>query len=554
MNTFKMRPSEIENQQVDLHESRSARPRGTNVILLLILFAIIPTAFFVEALQLSKASGPQWLGLKFENSYPYLFNSLLVVNGESPAYTDHPGLTTELFGAACLRLSGQESEKSLTNSVVENPEQYLKKMHRTLLIVCALAVWVFPLLAARRLQSPARGLLLQVPVLFFNTILSYTISYNSDVFLVIPCFASIYFCILLLRQREEGAVKLGTCLTAGVVSALGITTKLTFFPLILISLFCCRGLKSCFFFAFGFVITSTVVLIPIYPELARVFAWILALATHSGYYGNGEVGFARADAYFPDIISLLSREPSVALIPVASTIVIIIASLGTRHRDHGSQRKKLAWTASAILILQLLSFLIVAKHANFHYLIPLYLSTGINLVLLYDLYRQSGKVVWKTILAGGVLAILLLNGLNALFTGTISLYNGLRYASTDQLSFAKQVRERTKDAVRVDYYPSITPEFALCFGNGYARRAFARNLEALYPRALFFNIFNGRFETFNNFFEQSVILAKYEHLYFFGDPYLFKSNGFGEQKYFKSKELHEVDHHGDYVLQEWNRP
>jgi hypothetical protein len=554
MNTFKMRPSEIENQQVDLYQSRTARPRGTNVVLLLILFAIIPTAFFVEALQLSKASGPQWLGLKFENSYTYLFNSLLIVNGESPAYTDHPGVTTELFGAACLRLSGHGPEKSLTNSVAENPEHYLKKMHRALLIVCALAVWIFPLLVARRIQSPVRGLLLQVPVLFFNTILSYTISYNSDVFLVIPCFASIYVCILLLRQRKEGAVKLGTCLAAGVVSALGITTKLTFFPLILISLFCCRGFKSWFVFACGFVIASAVVLIPIYSEIARVFTWILALATHSGYYGNGEVGFARADAYIPDIISLLSREPSVALIPIASTIVILIASLSSRRQENGSQQQRSAWTASAILILQLLSFLIVAKHANFHYLIPLYLSTGINLVLLYDLCRQSGKVAWKTILAAGVLAMLLLNGFNTLFTGTISLYNSLRSVRTDQLSFATRVRGITKDAVRVDYYPSITPEFALCFGNGYARRAFARNLEALYPRALFFNIFNGRFESFSNFFDQSVILAKYEHLYFFGDPYLFKTTGFGEQKYFKSKELHEVAHHGDYVLQEWIRP
>jgi hypothetical protein len=379
--------------------------------------------------------------------------------------------------------------------------------------------------------------------------------------LVIPCFASIYVCILLLRQREEGAVKLSTCLVGGVVCAFGITTKLTFFPLILISLFCCRGYKNWFFFTCGFVIASAVVLIPIYSELARVFTWISALATHSGYYGTGEVGFARPDAYLPDIIRLLSREPSVALIPIASTIVILTASLGSQRQENGSQPERLAWTASAILILQLLSFLIVAKHANFHYLIPLYLSTGMNLVLLYDLCRRSGQVPWKTVVAAGVLAILLVNGFNTLFTGTLSLYNKLRYARTDQLSFATRVRQITKDAVRVDYYPSITPEFALYFGNAYARRAFARNLEALYPRALFFNVFNGQFESFSNFLEQSVILARYDHLYFFGDPDFFESwekvwseTPHGAQKYFKSNELHEVDHHGDYVLQELIRP
>ena len=52
------------------------------------------------------------------------------------------------------------------------------------------------------------------------------------------------------------------------------------------------------------------------------------------------------------------------------------------------------------------------------------------------------------------------------------------------------------------------------WGNAFARRAFAPLLEKKYPRALFFNIFNGKFETFGDFLDPSSIFLKYDRLYF----------------------------------------
>ena len=80
-----MNLSELKQSESTFDRSPRFWPRIARVISVPTVLGIIPVAFLIVALQLTKASGPQWLGSNFENSYMYLFNSLLVANGE-PAY------------------------------------------------------------------------------------------------------------------------------------------------------------------------------------------------------------------------------------------------------------------------------------------------------------------------------------------------------------------------------------------------------------------------------------------------------------------------------------
>src|SRR5271165_5917786 len=106
------------------------------------LTGILPIIFSISALQLTKSAGPQWLGSNSDPCYPYLFNSLLLLDGQPPAYTDHPGTTTELFGAACLRSCSLQSKDKLVKDVLDHPETYMKRVHRALLWVTAFILWM----------------------------------------------------------------------------------------------------------------------------------------------------------------------------------------------------------------------------------------------------------------------------------------------------------------------------------------------------------------------------------------------------------------------------
>src|SRR6516162_3161170 len=101
------------------------------------LTSILPIIFVIAALQLTKSAGPQWLGSNSDPCYPYLLNSLLILKGEPPFHTDHPGTTTQLLGAACLRLSSFQTRERLINDVLDHPETYIKRVHRALLFVTA---------------------------------------------------------------------------------------------------------------------------------------------------------------------------------------------------------------------------------------------------------------------------------------------------------------------------------------------------------------------------------------------------------------------------------
>src|SRR5262249_40021043 len=97
----------------------------------LLILLLVPTAFFILALQCRKAAGPQWTNNNFENSYPYLFNSLLILQGHPPVHIDHPGTTTQVFGALCLRVFERGSNQQIVDRALSHPERAIRTIHRS---------------------------------------------------------------------------------------------------------------------------------------------------------------------------------------------------------------------------------------------------------------------------------------------------------------------------------------------------------------------------------------------------------------------------------------
>src|ERR1700757_4500928 len=137
------------------------------------LFLIIPVLFFITVAQWTKAKGPQWLPYTFENPYAYLFNSLLLIDGQAPEHTDHPGTTTQVFGAMVMRAFSTKSQEQLIAAVIQDPEKYLRKIHWALLLFTTLTLWIFPWITTLTLRNYLIGVLIQAPSLFYRWVLSY---------------------------------------------------------------------------------------------------------------------------------------------------------------------------------------------------------------------------------------------------------------------------------------------------------------------------------------------------------------------------------------------
>jgi hypothetical protein len=524
---------------------------------------IVPAIFLFVTIQLTNVSGPTWLSSNFENNYPYLFNSLLLIEGRFSNWVDHPGTTTQIFGAAVLRASEPGSSDQIVDAVIGNPEKFIKRIHRTLLFFSTAALWLFPWLTALRIQSYIKALLLQVPSLFFVTLLHYTIWFSSDLMLVPWSVAGLCLSVELVHLRRKGAPQTLPAVLAGIVCALGILTKLTFFPIILIVFVSCRGLRNRLIAGGSFLLAASVVALPIYPRLANLFRWTADLASHTGGYGNGQVGFTQPNILWNGACTLISNEPMILWVPVLATIAAL-----TLHRFRPNTAKTggeqpIVGLVLVVFGLQVVGFILVAKHAGYHYLIPLYLSTGLNLVLLHEAIPSSKRFSIPAGLGATTLGGLLIWPLSCSTAGTMANYFSLGIWRKQQLSMYDRAKRLVKNDLRIDYFRSSSPEFAAYYGylcvpdnDDPSGESLGSLLAKRYPRAMFTVGFDPdmKFYTFTQEFDPASLERKYGRFYLFGNHSdgLFNKDHLMPIPGTDQKDIKEIDNGGYIYLDEWN--
>jgi hypothetical protein len=172
-------------------------------------------------------------------------------------------------------------------------------------------------------------------------------------------------------------------------------------------------------------------------------------------------------------------------VPLFATIVGLTLQFVERTRAKALEYHPLAGSIPVLFALQVLGFILVAKHPGQHYLIPLYLSTGLNLVALYEAIRSSRRFSVPAWFGTVALLGLLVWPLYDSFGNTMKWYSFLRNWMQQQLSVYHRMRSLTKGDLRIDYYRSNSPEFAAFFGNVYANYSFSPILRTHYPRGMF---------------------------------------------------------------------
>jgi hypothetical protein len=615
---------------------------GSRVLLSGILFLITPILFVVSVAQLTKAKGPQWLPYTFEYSYFYLLNSVLLLEGKEPMSVQHPGTTTMAFGATILRTSTLQSNDDLVEHTLRNPEKQIKKLHRALLIFTAVIVWIAPWATALALRSYIAGLLIQAPVLFFQTVLYWGILFSSELINVGFSVAVVCGCVLLLlpstvsekriilgiaeRTTIPGSppllripfvalitglvftfgviiwgivfgpelINVGLCIVAacccaililasnfsektltfglaeksamrgsphllripfvacmtGLLCAFGGASKTVFFPLILISLFGCRSPRNLAAFTAFFVLGLALALAPIHSKLQQIMSWSWNVGIHSGEPATSTVGLPHIAEYLQSLRDCFQEDSLLVIIPsVVAVVAIVLSVLGKGHK---STQKVSWWTVLGVFGLQLLSFFFIAKTDTPRYLMPLCLSVGLNLVLLFYAVETTRSVT-KRVIASLPLIGLLFLGFKDFVELTPETYKVLRGEQIEQVRLYKHAREITKNDVRLDYYFSDSPEYPLFIANEEVGGAFSSLLTRLYPNApIFINYNTNELQTFSKTLDTEVELQKHDHLYFLGGPSNMPKLDGLDQGTFET--IDRVgDYSGDYSLDKWTR-
>ena len=153
----------------------------------------------------------------------------------------------------------------------------------------------------------------------------------------------------------------------GVSCAGMVMSKVTFVPLVLL-IFTLRDRRRMLVATIAFIAAAALLVLPIAPQIPKMFGWFERIASHEGHYGGGSQGLIDLATVPPTTRTLLSMFPGPSVIALAALIWIGLRAF--RHRRdvvRFAYQMRFILVALAALALQTA---LVLKHFGEHYYVP----------------------------------------------------------------------------------------------------------------------------------------------------------------------------------------
>ncbi|MDE2028073.1 MAG: hypothetical protein KGK03_06520 [Candidatus Omnitrophica bacterium] len=426
---------------------------------------LLPAIVIALSFWLKSALGPFWQYA--DDSYIYLLNSVNLVKGLPSVLCTQPGVPVQVLGQLVILMFNMGHTMTETvRQVLLNPEYYLNAINAVLLLLIALTSVLLGHYVYRKTGDVVAVLLSQLPNVFLLTLRLKLNDHpcafdNVNAQPMLIAVTNIFNLFLLkLHFSKDNKDKNFTVFILSFICGFGIATKLTFLPLLgLILLFARWPMKPV-----AVVVTAASFMlwtIPILSSYRLLWAWLFALLTHTGHYGNGNAGFIDIKEYMATWAYIFHNYWFFVLLPAAFLLF-----------------PRSSFFVRAVSLMVLLQFVLIAKHFDDHYLVIAVDSLAPALVLFY-LERVAGKKVFRT-------AALLLIIVSVIVCSIITLQYSSRIAALTRevVGFSEMIHAKYPHSIYIGSYlrlPLSTPEYALFMGNDSSGGAENQELSKLYP-------------------------------------------------------------------------
>lgn len=459
---------------------------------------MIPLMVTIFTVMMKQAAGPYWLGVNSDPAYLYLINALYLLDHKVPFFTDHPGITLELLGALVIKIL--TGGNGIVDKVLSDPERYLNAIHRMIFISYMASFLIMSFYALRKTKNVLFVLFLQTSALFLLTLKSYMsgdyvlpvmVNVNSDAFL--PMVVNFYMMLVLkLFYDHRSADDARTAVLFGMVCGAGVTTKLTFLPLLLLPMILLRGWKCRGIFVGAFFLTAGLILSPVSSRYAEILDWIKQISVERSSIGK----------YLADLKGLLMAHWPLTILMGVGGLVVIDQWMAFRKTPPAPAVRQHTVFLSVLILVLTIQFMLVARHAGPHYMSPAYSIFGLILGWMY------GGITTKTKnhqpLAGLVIAVLTIGGASY----ALAYHQHLRQTNQAIYHFSQKIfNEYAKDCTVFSFYRSSSLPMAIRFAEGHGNfRYYTEILMEKYPGALFYNSWQRVFHNFdkNVFLERAA--------------------------------------------------
>lgn len=473
------------------------------------LLLILPIFFYIGLIKYKDALGEYYLGRNCDPSYPYLTNALNLAQFKSygVGLIAHPGTPVQEIGAAVLLFIHSYNSKNtdIVTNVFNNPEYFLNKILKTFLLLISAAIFLLGLISYSKLKNIFAALFLQLsPFAFYSEDIYFQLTNVSvEPILVFTILLMISAIILYLNKSEGAKNILFYTIVFGLLCGLGMATKISFLPVMIIPFLLLKQVKYKALFILISIISFCLFVFPAFStDTANEFTiWVRDLITHSGKYGKGSENIVETSVYFENIKTVFSKNLVFSASYFLIMVICVMQFFGKYKLPIRSNKYFVLMVG--ILLAMTLQILMVAKHFSLYYMIPVYMLSIPGLFIIYNIFKSLYPEAFnskkrKYIIYSFLILVMLTYSIFHLRT----IYKERKYIGNGRNEARKIVSALEKDygnSIVVSTYECSSKEFALYLGSffgGTQHKRYMSIVKERYPDNFYFNRWD------NNFYDE----------------------------------------------------
>lgn len=417
--------------------------------------------------------------------YQYLLAGGQIITGGTPHHNDHPGTSAQwLIGLIEAPIHAAVGNDSLRSDLVQRPELYAQGVG---VVIGLLFVLALAFSALRLLRSLGLGpsLAFQFLIIWGLPILDigrYRIMPESVV------LTAVIVSIGLLAPRlsdPKRPIPTVVVVTLGLVTAIGVTAKVLFAPMVLVAI-AVLGRRQIALFSFTFFAAVATILIPIYSRFDYMRSWFTGILLNPGRQGQPGERPSLTNS-IQESVNLLNLSVRWFLLVAFASMLIALAGVVLRGRSTGNWQ----WRGQGALVLAFaLVMLASVKSAETRdFLLAFPLLGAINALGLHMILQStSNRKVQLFISTAAILT-----------TGFLGLHGAVGTHYNHQIQVARlqpllqlqdQVKSRTQSGSWGLGYNVWTEQNAIMFALPWLNGAYDVEVNKRYPGALYFDIWS----------------------------------------------------------------
>ena len=346
-----------------------------------LLILIVPSLYLAATL-LYSAWQAVW-GVQVDPESAYTMNGLVAAAGYGSLKFDHPGTTTTLLVELVVRawaLLAHADDIVAFGLKHYDAITYAARTCEALVLTGALLAG--GLIVGRTTRSAIAAMLFQAGAFVHPDAFHYqTVLAPESLMVAIVLFG---MAIVVKATLDENPPETGLGVASGLIFALGFSTKYLYLPQSLFAVCLLRNRRAfvaaLITGAIGFVAFS---LIFNPGTITRGFGWLVQIATHKGYYGEGEPGFIDFKTFWSNMREIAASAPFVLGVYVAAAVVALASWIKNR-----TWREPVCLSLGAAVLIFAAHLLATSKHFALHYMMAPWVLTGGVLVLVVVQIRR----------------------------------------------------------------------------------------------------------------------------------------------------------------------